>query len=61
MFFPGNNGFPVSTSANMQPMLHMSIAGVYYKINSKSKSDYEKEKKQKYRCFADAKETTQLR
>ncbi|KAI3454923.1 hypothetical protein Pfo_011586, partial [Paulownia fortunei] len=26
-FFPGNNGFPVSISANMHPMLHISIAG----------------------------------
>jgi len=30
-FFPGNNGFPVSISANMHPMLHISIAGVYCK------------------------------
>lgn len=29
-FFPGNNGFPVNTSAKMQPILHISIAGVYY-------------------------------
>lgn len=28
-FFPGKRGFPVKTSAKMQPMLHMSIAGVY--------------------------------
>ena len=30
-FFPGNNGFPVSISANMHPMLQISIAGVYCK------------------------------
>lgn len=30
-FFPGNSGFPVSISANMHPMLQISIAGVYYK------------------------------
>lgn len=28
-FFPGNRGLPVNISANMQPMLHISIAGVY--------------------------------
>lgn len=28
-FFPGNNGFPVSISPNIHPMLQMSIAGVY--------------------------------
>lgn len=30
-FFPGNSGFPVSISANMHPMLQVSIAGVYCK------------------------------
>jgi hypothetical protein len=30
-FLPGNRGLPVKTSANMQPMLHISIAGVYCK------------------------------
>lgn len=30
-FFPGKRGFPVKSSENMQPMLHMSIAGVYWK------------------------------
>nr|GMD21899.1 Os02g0135250 [Ipomoea batatas] len=30
-FFPGNNGFPVSISPNIHPMLQMSIAGVYCK------------------------------
>ena len=30
-FFPGKRGFPVKSSAKMQPMLHMSIAGVYWK------------------------------
>jgi len=30
--FPGNNGFHVSTSAKMQPMLQTSIAGVYCRI-----------------------------
>ena len=30
-FFPGNNGFPLSISANMHPMLQISIAGVYCK------------------------------
>jgi hypothetical protein len=29
-FFPGKRGFPVKSSAKMQPMLHMSIAGVYW-------------------------------
>jgi hypothetical protein len=28
-FFPGNNGLPVSISANMHPMLQISIPGVY--------------------------------
>ena len=28
-FFPGKSGFPVKSSAKMQPMLHISIAGVY--------------------------------
>lgn len=28
-FFPGNSGRPDKISAKMQPMLHMSIAGVY--------------------------------
>lgn len=28
---PGNSGFPVSTSAKIQPMLQISIAGVYCK------------------------------
>lgn len=28
-FFPGKRGFPVKSSAKMQPMLQMSIAGVY--------------------------------
>lgn len=28
-FFPGNRGFPESISANMHPMLQISIAGVY--------------------------------
>lgn len=28
-FFPGKSGFPVNTSANMQPILQISIAGVY--------------------------------
>jgi hypothetical protein len=28
-FLPGNNGVPVRTSANMHPMLQISIAGVY--------------------------------
>lgn len=27
--FPGNSGFPLSISANMQPTLHTSIALVY--------------------------------
>lgn len=31
---PGNSGFPVSTSAKMQPMLHISIAGVYWNWNA---------------------------
>jgi hypothetical protein len=30
-FFPGNNGLPLSISANMHPMLQISIAGVYCK------------------------------
>lgn len=30
-FFPGNKGFPVKTSANMQPMLQISMAEVYCK------------------------------
>lgn len=30
-FFPGNNGLPVTISANMHPMLQISIAGVYCK------------------------------
>jgi Rps23 Pro-64 3,4-dihydroxylase Tpa1-like proline 4-hydroxylase len=29
-FFPGNNGLPVSISANMHPMLQISIPGVYF-------------------------------
>mmetsp|Transcript_36652 Transcript_36652/g.90504 ORF Transcript_36652/g.90504 Transcript_36652/m.90504 type:complete len:280 (-) Transcript_36652:472-1311(-) len=28
-FLPGNSGFPLSISAKMQPMLQMSMAGVY--------------------------------
>jgi hypothetical protein len=28
-FFPGNSGLPVRSSANMHPMLQISIAGVY--------------------------------
>lgn len=35
-FFPGNSGFPVSISANMHPILQISIAGVYWKIKFKS-------------------------
>lgn len=34
-FFPGNNGFPVSISANMHPILQISIAGVYCKKKEK--------------------------
>lgn len=33
-FLPGNNGFPVSISAKMHPMLQISIAGVYCKTES---------------------------
>jgi hypothetical protein len=33
-FLPGNKGFPVSTSAKMQPMLQMSMAGVYCNVNN---------------------------
>jgi hypothetical protein len=35
-FLPGNNGIPVRTSANMHPILQISIAGVYctQKLNS---------------------------
>jgi hypothetical protein len=32
-FFPGKRAFPVKSSAKMQPMLHISIAGVYWKQN----------------------------
>jgi hypothetical protein len=35
-FLPGNSGFPLSISANMQPMLHISIAGVYCKRKEKN-------------------------
>jgi len=28
-FFPGKRGFPINTSAKMQPILQISIAGVY--------------------------------
>lgn len=35
-FFPGNKGFPVSISANMHPILHISIAGVYWENKVKS-------------------------
>lgn len=34
---PGNSGFPIKTSANMQPMLQISIAGVYYKQDNGNK------------------------
>lgn len=36
-FLPGNSGFPVSTSAKMHPILHMSIAGVYCNYTQKKK------------------------
>jgi hypothetical protein len=37
----GNNGVPVRTSANMHPILQISIAGVYctYKSNSIGEDD----------------------
>jgi hypothetical protein len=40
-FLPGNNGVPVRTSANMHPILQISIAGVYctYKSNSIGEDD----------------------
>lgn len=42
-FFPGKRGFPVSISANIQPMLQISMAGVYchnIKIITKKRKYY---------------------
>jgi hypothetical protein len=36
-FFPGNKGFPVNNSANIQPMLQISIAGVYCRAQVQKK------------------------
>ena len=44
-FFPGNKGFPVNTSAKMQPMLQTSMAVVYCNVNNLFESNQQYWKK----------------
>ena len=44
-FLPGNKGFPVNTSAKMQPMLQTSMAVVYCNVNNLFESNQQYWKK----------------